>query len=198
VDRQADGAGGVGDAPGDGLADPPRGVGGELEALAPVELLDGVHQAEVALLDEVEEREPGGLVLLGDGHDEAQVGLHERALGVLALAQLAPQLTLLGRRELLAALLQRRPGGQAALDRLGEPDLVILGQQRVLTDVGEVQPDEVLLVALDALLPQGAPSEARSDPVHRSPYRDRQPRQPGASRPLVTHCTRAAAARHGT
>src|SRR5437588_842304 len=56
VDGQADGAARVGDAPGDGLADPPRGVGGELEALAPVELLDGVHQAQVPLLDEVEER----------------------------------------------------------------------------------------------------------------------------------------------
>ena len=56
VDGEADGAAGVGDAAGDGLADPPGGVGGELEALAPVELLDGVHQAEVALLDQVEQR----------------------------------------------------------------------------------------------------------------------------------------------
>ena len=80
VDRQADRAAGVGDATGDRLADPPRGVGGELEALAPVELLDGVHQAEVALLDQVQERQARGLVLLGDRHDEAQVGLHEGAL----------------------------------------------------------------------------------------------------------------------
>ena len=36
-------------------ADPPGRVE-ELEAFAPVELLDGVHQAEVALLDEVEQR----------------------------------------------------------------------------------------------------------------------------------------------
>ena len=42
VDRQADRAAGVGDAAGDRLADPPGGVGRELEALAPVELLDGV------------------------------------------------------------------------------------------------------------------------------------------------------------
>src|SRR4051794_15352422 len=47
--------------PGDRLADPPGGVGGELEALAPVELLDRVHQAEVALLDEVEQRQAGRL-----------------------------------------------------------------------------------------------------------------------------------------
>ena len=91
---QADGAAGVGDAAGDRLADPPRGVGRELEALAPVELLDGVHQAEVALLDEVEQRQARRLVLLGDRHDQAQVRLHERALGVLAVAERPAQLAL--------------------------------------------------------------------------------------------------------
>ena len=60
VDRDADRAGLVGDGAGDGLADPPRGVGGELEALGVVELLDRPHQAEVALLDQVEERASRG------------------------------------------------------------------------------------------------------------------------------------------
>jgi hypothetical protein len=41
----------------DGLADPPGGVRGELEALAPVELLDGADESEIALLDEIEEVE---------------------------------------------------------------------------------------------------------------------------------------------
>ena len=103
VDGQADGAARVGDAAGDGLADPPRGVGGELEALAPVELLDGVHQAEVALLDEVEQRQARRLVLLGDRDHEAQVGLHERALGVVALADGARELALAGGGEILPA-----------------------------------------------------------------------------------------------
>ena len=85
VDREPDGATGVGDAAGDGLADPPGGVGGELEALAPVELLDRVHQAEVALLDEVEERQARRLVLLGDRDDQPQVRLHEGPLGVVAV-----------------------------------------------------------------------------------------------------------------
>ena len=98
VHGQADGAPGVGDAAGDGLTDPPRGVGRELEALAPVELLDGVHEAEVALLDEVEEGQAGGLVLLGDRDDQAQVGLDEGALGVLTLADGLAQLALAGRR----------------------------------------------------------------------------------------------------
>ena len=55
VARQADEAGLLVEGPADGLADPERGVGGELEAAAPVELVDGVLEAEVALLDEVAE-----------------------------------------------------------------------------------------------------------------------------------------------
>src|SRR5690606_31695108 len=44
------------------LADPPGGVGGELEALPPVETLDGGDQAEVSLLDQVEHRDtPAGV-----------------------------------------------------------------------------------------------------------------------------------------
>src|SRR4051794_32600529 len=62
VDREADGAAGVGDAPGDGLADPPGGVGRELEAPAGVEALDGLDETEVALLDEVKQRQPRRLV----------------------------------------------------------------------------------------------------------------------------------------
>ena len=45
VDGDADGAGLVGDGPGDGLADPPGGIGGELIALGVVELLHGFDEA---------------------------------------------------------------------------------------------------------------------------------------------------------
>ena len=83
VHRDADGAGLVGDAAGDGLTDPPRGVGGELEALGVVELVDRTHQAEVALLDEVEELHAAAAVALGDADHQPQVGLDELALGPL-------------------------------------------------------------------------------------------------------------------
>ena len=53
VDRDADRARLVGDRTRDGLADPPGGVGGELEALAVVELLRSPDEAEDALLDQV-------------------------------------------------------------------------------------------------------------------------------------------------
>src|SRR5207249_1772188 len=48
------------------LADPPGGVGRELEPAAPVELLDGAVEAERALLDEVEERHAEPAVALRD------------------------------------------------------------------------------------------------------------------------------------
>src|SRR5213078_3794723 len=73
----------AGEAALDRLADPQRRVGRELEALAPVELLRGADEAEHALLDEVEEAQvAGALVLLGDGDDEAEVGLDQLLLGI--------------------------------------------------------------------------------------------------------------------
>ena len=145
----------VGDATGDGLADPPGGVRGELEPLAPVELLDGVHQAEVALLDQVQQGQARRLVLLGDRHDQPQVRLHERLLGLLALHARhagahasSPCVRPLGA---LADLGFRVPPG---LDGLGQAYLVVLGQQRVLTDVRQVEPDEILVIALDSFLRQ--------------------------------------------
>ena len=82
VAGQADEAGLLVERPADGLADPERGVGGELEALAPVELVDGVLEAEVALLDEVEQLHARGQgVAAGDADDEAEVGPDEAVLG---------------------------------------------------------------------------------------------------------------------
>ena len=43
-----------------------------------VELLDRSHEADVALLDEVQERQAAAAVLLGDGDDQAEVGRGQR------------------------------------------------------------------------------------------------------------------------
>src|SRR3712207_7951487 len=48
-----------------------------------IELLDGLHQAYVALLDQVLERQPHPTVLLGYAHDEPQVLLDEPLPGTL-------------------------------------------------------------------------------------------------------------------
>ena len=82
VHGDADGAGLIGDGARDGLADPPGGVRRELEALRVVELLDGADEAEVALLDKVEEQHAASYVALGDGHDETQVRLDKLLLRV--------------------------------------------------------------------------------------------------------------------
>ncbi len=83
VTRDADEAGLLVECPADGLADPEGGVGRELEATAPVELVDGVLEAEVALLDEVEQVHAlGEGVAASDADHESEVGADEPILGV--------------------------------------------------------------------------------------------------------------------
>src|ERR671919_244905 len=88
VDRQPDRPPPVGDGPGDGLPDPPRGVRGELESPAPVEQLDGAHQAEIAVLDQVEQREALALVLPGHRNHQPEVRQDEPLAGLAGLPDL--------------------------------------------------------------------------------------------------------------
>ena len=100
VHGQAHGAALLGHRAADRLADPERRVGGEAEAAAVVELLDRAHQADRALLDQVQQRHPGVLALeaLGEVDDEAQVGLDHAVLGLeVAALDAASELELLGR-----------------------------------------------------------------------------------------------------
>src|SRR5262245_4754401 len=132
VHGDADGARLVGDRAGDRLADPPGRVRRELVAAAVLELVDGLHQADVAFLDQIEELKPPVRVLLRDRDDQPEIGLDHLLLGLrgLDLARLDdghdaldlvglgvgaalgdldlllgdPYLLLLGRRELLGGL----------------------------------------------------------------------------------------------
>src|SRR5215470_2555304 len=90
VHGDADGARLVGDRAGDRLADPPGRVRRELVAAAILELVDGLHQADVAFLDQVEELKPAVGVLLRDRDDQPEVGLDHLLLGLggLDLARL--------------------------------------------------------------------------------------------------------------
>src|SRR6185437_5540390 len=69
----------------DRLPDPPRGVGRELVTAAVLELVHRLHQADVALLNQVEELETAVGVFLCDGDHEAEVGLDQLALGALGV-----------------------------------------------------------------------------------------------------------------
>src|SRR6202042_3722303 len=101
--RDPDGASLVRNAALDRLADPPRCIRRELEALAPIELLGGADQAEDTLLDEIAQRDALRLVPLRDRDDQPQVAVDHPLLG----------------------------GHIAALDPLRELDLFRGGEQRV-------------------------------------------------------------------
>ena len=67
----------IGDGPGDGLANPPRGIGRELVAATVLELFGGAHQADVAFLNQVEQVKSAIDVLFRYGDDQAEVGFDE-------------------------------------------------------------------------------------------------------------------------
>jgi hypothetical protein len=85
----------------DRLLDPPAGIGAEPVAPAVIEFLGSANQAEVAFLDEVEERDPPALIVPRRGDDQAEVCLDELGLGAVRDAPGA-----LARRE---RGLERRP-----------------------------------------------------------------------------------------
>ncbi len=98
------------------LPDPPGGVGRELVAEPVVELLHRADQAEVALLDQVEERHAGLRVVPCDRHHEPEVRLDQPPLRLLVARVLSP----------------------------GELALLGAGQQRTATDLAHVQAQRVL------------------------------------------------------
>ena len=141
VHRDADGAGLVGHGAGDGLADPPGRVGGELVTLGVVELFDRADQAQVAFLDQVEERHAAAGVALGQRHHQAQVRFQQMVLRAVAVAADPRHVAALGGGQLLALLgqLGHQLGGiQAGLDALGQLDLFLGVEQRDLADLLEV------------------------------------------------------------
>src|SRR5690606_3456424 len=84
----------------DRVPDPPRGVGREAIAARVIEALDGLHEADVAFLDQVDERKATAVVAPRDRNDEAEVRLHELVLDVFAPAR--------SLRDRVEVLLERR------------------------------------------------------------------------------------------
>src|SRR4029077_15246841 len=86
VSGKSDEGGLLVEGPADRLADPEGGVRGELEALPPVELVDGVLEAEVALLDQVEQLHARRhRVAPGHTYDQTEIGSDETILGCCSL-----------------------------------------------------------------------------------------------------------------
>ena len=170
MDRNADGAGLVRHSPGDGLANPPGGVGGELVALGVVEFLHGLQKAHVALLDQIQQLHAPAQVVLGHGDYQAEIGFHHAFFGLFvafgdAFGQL--QLLLGGEQGDLADLLQihadrvgRRGllhilfhGSEILGDLLFHVQQLGIGGQQILRGVDDL--GHVGDVDLDARLLQG-------------------------------------------
>ena len=82
MDGQANRPSLIGDRATDGLLDPPGCVRGQFEALGVVEFLDSAHQADVALLDQVEQWHARGCAVgTRNRHHEPKVALDELLLG---------------------------------------------------------------------------------------------------------------------
>ncbi len=67
----------------DGLFYPPGTVGGEFTSLGRVETLDGLHQANVTLANEIEQRQADALIVARYFHDETKVGFDHLLAGLL-------------------------------------------------------------------------------------------------------------------
>src|SRR5208283_4709914 len=85
VHRDANRARLIGDGAGNCLPNPTRGISRELIAAAVFELVDRFHQADVALLNQVEKLQSAIGVLFCNRDHQAQVGFDELALGVLGV-----------------------------------------------------------------------------------------------------------------
>ena len=130
----------VSQSTGDRLADPPRGICRELEALSPIEFLDRANQAKVAFLDEVEEIEAPPRVALGDRDDEPEIGAYEDGLGFVGGLDRVVKRGAFSSADLLAlfdVLLGLLPG----FDGSCEPDFVLSVEQAVVGDLSEIATD---------------------------------------------------------
>ena len=138
VHRKADRARLVGHRPGDRLPDPPGGVRGELVAPGVVELLHAADQAQVALLDQVQEQHAAAGVPPGQRDDQPQVGLHQVVLGPPAVFGDQLEVDALAGSQHPAAFGELLLGEQPGLDPLGQLDLLPGVEQRHLADLLEV------------------------------------------------------------
>jgi RNA polymerase primary sigma factor len=151
VDGQADGARLVGYRAGDGLADPPGRVRGELEALAVVELLDRADQTGVAFLDQVEQRQTAPRVAAGHGDDQTEVGTDEDVLRPLARVDQGPELLGGGPGLVLLEAVEDLLREHTRFDDLGQLDLLGGVEQRRARDLVQVHADQVAIGDLAAM-----------------------------------------------
>ena len=152
VNGDPDGTGLIRDGAGDGLPDPPGCVGGELVALGIIELFNGLDEAQIALLDQVQEQHTAAHIPLGNGNHQTEVRLCQLLLGAFTLLKGLAKLSLFLRSDggcftgltLLLQLVQTGLGLRACGHGLCQHDLFIGVQQGDLTDLLEVHTDRIV------------------------------------------------------
>ena len=65
-----------------GLADPPSRVSRKLVSPPPLELINALHQTDVALLNQVEKLQAAIVIFLSDGDDQAEICFDKFLLGL--------------------------------------------------------------------------------------------------------------------
>src|SRR5579884_1048507 len=126
----------VSDSARNGLANPPRRIRAELVALRVVELLDRANQANIALLDQVQQAHTTTDILLRNTDDETQVGFGQAALRLLTILDYAP---------VRIRLQQLR---FTALHTLRQLHLFLRCQQRNTTNLAQIHTHGIVQAAL--------------------------------------------------
>ena len=85
MDRDADRPRLVSNRTGDGLSDPPGGIGAELVPPLILEFVHRLHEADVAFLNQVQKLQPAVGVFFGDADDQPQVRFDQFRLPPLHL-----------------------------------------------------------------------------------------------------------------
>src|ERR1041385_5183081 len=85
MDGDTDRAGLVRNRPADGLADPPRGIGGEFVAAAVIKFVHRFHQTHIAFLDQVQELQASVGVLFCNRNHQPEVGFNEFTLSIFRI-----------------------------------------------------------------------------------------------------------------
>lgn len=86
MNRDADGARLISNRPGNRLTDPPGCIGGELIAATILKFINGLHQANVSFLNEVQELQAAISIFLRNRNNEAEIGLNHFFLRLAGFA----------------------------------------------------------------------------------------------------------------
>src|SRR2546426_5855610 len=126
----------IGDSTSDGLADPPGRVRAKLVTLGVIEFLDCPDQADIALLDQVQQAHPTTNILFRYTDNQAQVCFGQAALGFLTIVDVA---TVRHRLETL---------GLTALHALCQFDFFLCREQRDTANLAQVHAHGIVQATL--------------------------------------------------